>query len=229
MAKIAIAVAREMRALPQARASYQMAKRVSDVVFALLLLIPLSLLVMLPVALLITLDSSGPAVIRQRRVGRNGKEFSMYKFRSMYHNVDDALHRKAVEQWMIGKRISDGPAHTAFKLEADPRITRVGKFIRTTSLDELPQLWNVLRGDMSIVGPRPPLTYEVERYDAQAMQRLSGKPGLTGTWQVYGRGRVPFNTMVEMDADYLSRQSILYDLKLIILTLPAVMRRSGAA
>jgi lipopolysaccharide/colanic/teichoic acid biosynthesis glycosyltransferase len=116
-----------------------------------------------------------------------------------------------------------------YKLGNDIRVTRVGKFIRKTSLDELPQLWNVLKGDMSLVGPRPPLPYEVDLYSAHDLLRLAGKPGLTGTWQVYGRGRVTFQEMVAQDISYLETQSLWYDLKLMLLTLPVMISGRGGA
>ena len=154
----------------------------------------------------------------------------MLKFRSMYRDTNDAIHRQAIERYMAGEHISGGPASSApYKLARDRRITRVGAFIRKTSFDELPQIFNVLAGHMSFVGPRPPLPYEVERYSAHDCKRLEGKPGITGTWQVYGRSRVPFDEMVAMDIAYLQRQSILYDLKLIAATVPAALSGHGAA
>lgn len=209
--------------------SYQRAKRALDLTVALLLL-PFCCLVMGLIAILIRLDSRGPIFFRQKRVGQNGVEFDFLKFRSMYVNSDDTSHRTAVEQFMSGQLI-DGSHHTAmpYKMGADQRITRVGKFIRKTSLDELPQFFNVLNGDMSLVGPRPPVPYEVERYSSRDKLRLSGKPGLTGYWQVYGRSRVSFAEMIEMDITYLQEQSLLQDLKLIVLTIPVMLFARGGA
>jgi lipopolysaccharide/colanic/teichoic acid biosynthesis glycosyltransferase len=116
-----------------------------------------------------------------------------------------------------------------YKLGDDSRVTRVGKFIRKTSIDELPQLWNILKGDMSIVGPRPPVEYEIRRYSARHFLRLAGKPGLTGTWQVFGRGRVTFEEMIDQDISYLETQSLLYDLKLMVLTVPVMITGRGGA
>jgi lipopolysaccharide/colanic/teichoic acid biosynthesis glycosyltransferase len=148
----------------------------------------------------------------------------------MYTNSDDTLHRQAIARYMRGEPLNaDGPEHAQFKLARDPRITPIGHFIRKTSLDELPQLFNVLKGEMSLVGPRPPIPYEVADYSKRANTRLLGKPGLTGPWQVYGRSRVTFETMVEMDINYLQQQSIWEDLKLIALTLPAILFGWGAA
>ena len=174
---------------------YLRAKRLLDVTITLLLL-PLFGLVAPVIALLIRLDSRGPILYRQKRIGQNGVEFDFFKFRSMYVNNNDASHRTAIEQFMSGEYLNDGaPTANLYKLNNDRRITRVGKFISKTSLDELPQFLNVLRGEMSLVGPRPPLDYEVERYDSRARLRLAGKPGLTGVWQVYGRSRVSYNEM----------------------------------
>lgn len=207
---------------------YLRLKRAVDVLLTALLLVPLSI-VMLVVAVAIALDSPGNVFFRQRRLGTDGKPFDMLKFRSMYVNCDDALHRAAIERFMAGQELSDDQPGAQFKLTNDPRVTPVGRFIRKTSLDELPQLFNVLRGEMSLVGPRPPLPYEVERYSPRDRLRLAGKPGLTGPWQVYGRSRVTFPEMVEMDIRYLQRQSLTEDLKLIALTLPVMLRGSGGA
>lgn len=208
---------------------YLRAKRVLDIAFTLLLL-PFVGLVMIVVALLIRLDSEGPILFRQKRVGLDGAEFELLKFRSMYVNNDDASHRAAIAQFMNGETI-DNNVRTLnrYKLGTDQRITRVGKFIRKTSLDELPQFFNVLRGEMSLVGPRPPVPYEVEHYDLRDRLRLSGKPGLTGTWQVYGRSRVSFKEMIEMDISYLQEQSLLLDCKLIFLTVPVMLLARGGA
>jgi lipopolysaccharide/colanic/teichoic acid biosynthesis glycosyltransferase len=208
---------------------YLRAKRVLDIVFTLLILLPL-LVVMAVVALMIKLDSEGPVFFRQKRIGLNGEAFTLLKFRSMYVNSDESIHREAVGQYMNGHILNEHAENgSLFKLGNDPRVTRVGRFLRKTSIDELPQFFNVLRGDMSLVGPRPPLDYEVANYSARDWLRLSGKPGLTGTWQVYGRSKVTFQKMVEMDIEYLQQQSLWQDLRLIALT-PGVMisGRGGA-
>jgi lipopolysaccharide/colanic/teichoic acid biosynthesis glycosyltransferase len=206
---------------------YLRAKRLLDIAFTVLIFLPLCIF-MLMVAVLIRLDSKGPAFFRQRRIGLNGKEFDVFKFRSMYVNCDDSVHREAIKQYMNGEALN-GDENNLYKLVDDPRVTRVGRFIRKTSIDELPQFINVLRGEMTLVGPRPPLPYEVEEYSPHEWIRLSGKPGLTGTWQVYGRSRVPFNDMVEMDLEYLEQQSVVADLKLIALTLPVMLQGRGGA
>jgi len=203
---------------------YFLAKRILDVALASALLVLLSP-VMAIVAALIRLDSGGPVLFRQRRVGQSGEPFDMLKFRSMYHKSDATVHMIAVKRYMQGERLDTRRTTDApYKLADDPRITRVGKFIRKTSLDELPQLWNVLTGEMSLVGPRPPVPYEVELYTHREMLRLECKPGLTGPWQVYGRNTVTFKEMIEMDIGYLENRSIWYDLKLIVLTVPAALR-----
>lgn len=208
---------------------YLRAKRVLDILFTLLML-PFLCLFMLIIAVLIRIDSRGPIFYRQKRVGQDGVEFEMLKFRSMCVNNDETLHREAVKRYMNGHALNNGngPVDTLYKLTCDPRITRVGRIIRKLSIDELPQFVNVLRGEMSLVGPRPPLPYEVEEYSLHDTLRLCGKPGITGYWQVYGRSRVTFEEMVEMDINYLQQQSIVQDMKLIILTIPvAVSGRGG--
>lgn len=208
---------------------YRRAKRALDITLTLLLL-PFCSVVMLIVAILIRLDSPGPILFRQKRVGKDGVEFEFLKFRSMYVNNDDSSHRAAIEQFMSGQLLDGNDrSATPYKLGSDRRITRVGKFIRKTSLDELPQFLNVLRGDMSLVGPRPPLPYEVDLYSAHDRLRLAGKPGLTGIWQVYGRSCVSFVEMIEMDIEYLQKQSLLQDLKLIFLTIPVMLFARGGA
>lgn len=208
---------------------YLRAKRMLDLTVTLLLL-PFLCVVMAFVALLILLDSGGPVLFRQKRVGFNGHEFACLKFRSMHVHSDDGSHRAAVQQFMSGQLLS-GTTRSAnpYKLNGDRRITRVGRIIRKTSLDELPQFFNVLRGEMSLVGPRPPLQYEVDLYSSHDRLRLAGKPGLTGIWQVYGRSRVAFPQMVDMDIAYLQEQSLRLDLKLIFLTIPVMVFGRGGA
>lgn len=211
------------------RISYLKWKRVLDFAFTLLIS-PFVLLVCIIIALCIKLDSKGPIFYRQKRIGQDGAEFEMLKFRSMYTNSDSAAHHEKIMRYMNGEKLNeDGVPHLAYKDAKDPRITRVGRFIRKTSLDELPQFLNVLRGEMTLVGPRPPLPYEVELYNSHDRLRLAGKPGLTGTWQVYGRSRVTFQNMVEMDIEYLQDQSLWKDLKLIFLTVPVMVFARGGA
>ena len=200
---------------------YVLYKRMLDILFVLLFL-PLVLLVGIVIALCIKLDSNGPVFFSQKRVGLNGIEFRMLKFRSMDVNGDEGVHRRRVEAMM-----RNGQALN--KEKNDPRVTRVGRFIRRTSLDELPQFWNVLKGEMTLVGPRPPLAYEVALYSERDWLRLSGRPGLTGLWQVYGRSSVTLGDMVDMDIAYLKEQSLLKDIKLILLTVPVMIFGKGAA
>ena len=206
---------------------YARTKRIFDLIFTLCIL-PFLGIIILILALFICFDSKGGIIFRQKRVGMHGAEFEIFKLRSMHENSDDAHHREAIKQYMNGQPLN-GNAHTPYKLENDNRVTKIGQFLRQTSLDELPQFWNVLRGEMSLVGPRPPLPYEVEMYSSRDMLRLSGKPGLTGPWQVYGRSRTTFQGMVEMDVAYLQRQSFWEDLKLITLTIPVMLQKRGGA
>ncbi len=209
--------------------SYLRAKRLLDIVFTLLILLPLCLVIII-VAVLIRLESEGPIFYRQKRVGLNGTEFNLLKFRSMYVNSNSSIHRAAIARYMNGQEVNVGTAAAIkfqFKLSDDPRVTRVGRFIRKTSIDELPQFFNVLRGEMTLVGPRPPLPYEAAYYTPRHWLRLSGKPGLTGIWQIHGRSRVTFEDMVEMDIKYLQSQSLWEDLKLIALTVPVMIRGGG--
>lgn len=207
---------------------YRVAKRLLDLAITVPLL-PLLAIVIAVLGILIKIDSPGPIFFRQKRIGRYGAEFELLKFRSMYVDSDDTVHREAYQRLMRGEALGTGKDGSgAYKLTHDPRITRMGRFIRKTSLDELPQLWNVLRGEMSLVGPRPPLAYEVEMYGQRDLLRLSGTPGITGPWQVDGRSRVPFREMVEMDIAYLRRESLVEDLRLILITVPVLLTSRGA-
>ena len=206
---------------------YLIVKRILDLLFSILILIPLFIVIAI-IAVLIRIDSKGPIFFRQKRIGMNGVEFDLFKLRSMYVDSDDSVHRESIKHYINGAALNGQEnSDNLYKLVDDPRVTRVGQFIRKYSIDELPQFINVLRGEMTLVGPRPPLPYEVEEYSPRDMIRLSGKPGLTGTWQVYGRSRVPFNEMVEMDIEHLGEQSILQDIKLIALTLPVMLQGRG--
>ena len=204
-------------------------KRSSDLVIALAALMVLSP-VWLLIALLIKLDSRGPIFYKQERVGMDGRVFLFYKFRSMRTGSDDARHREFQEKYIKGEPDSNlgDSGRPAYKLRADDRVTRLGKLLRKTSLDELPQLFNVLRGDMSVVGPRPPIPYEVESYELWHRKRLDMKPGITGLWQVSGRNRLTFDEMVRMDLYYIENWSLLLDLKIILQTLPVMWRGEDA-
>jgi exopolysaccharide biosynthesis polyprenyl glycosylphosphotransferase len=194
-------------------------KRTFDLIFAalaILVLLPLWLLI----ALLIKLDSKGPVFYTQERVGMDGRLFLLYKFRTMQANADAELHREYQRAFIAGRAEANLGNETkpTYKLLADPRITRIGKLLRRTSLDEVPQLLNVMSGDMSLVGPRPPIPYEVEAYELWHRKRLDMKPGLTGLWQVSGRNRLPFEEMVRLDLFYIENWSLLLDLKIILRT-----------
>ena len=175
----------------------------------------------------IHLDSPGPAVFRQRRIGRDEKPFNCFKFRTLRHNADENVHREAIRRVWAKEPLSNDP-DAPYKLTNDPRVTRVGRWLRRTSLDELPQLLNVLRGEMSIVGPRPAIPYELEYFRDWHHKRHIVKPGITGICQVRGRGRVSPEAMLEMDVEYAMNWTLLTDLKLIALTFPAVLRGHGA-
>jgi lipopolysaccharide/colanic/teichoic acid biosynthesis glycosyltransferase len=205
-------------------------KRALDVLGALVALALLSP-VMLVVALLIRLTSPGPAIFRQTRVGQGGALFTMFKFRSMRTDIDDSAHRAFVASLIDGKVLPTGGDSTtgAFKLKRDPRVTTIGRFIRKTSIDELPQFYNVLKGDMSLVGPRPPVQYEADKYKAWHRRRVFElKPGLTGIWQVEGRSRVTFDDMVRMDLRYLQHCSLRFDLGILLRTVAVVLTCEGA-
>ena len=203
-------------------------KRTFDIVIsslAIFFLFPLWLLI----ALLIKLDSKGPVLYTQERVGMDGRLFLVFKFRTMQAGADSNTHREYQRAFIAGQAEANmgDTGKPTYKLLADPRITRVGKFLRRTSLDEVPQLLNVLMGDMSVVGPRPPIPYEVEAYELWHRKRLDMKPGLTGLWQVSGRNRLPFEEMVRLDLFYIENWSLLLDLKIILRTALVMIGREG--
>lgn len=193
----------------EANQTYLIMKRLTDMIASLLGLIVLSPLFLLLAVLIKLEDPKGPVFFKQQRVGKNERVFYMYKFRSMVHNAEELL-----EQLLSQNEVSGA----MFKMKNDPRVTKIGRFIRKTSLDELPQLWNVVRGDMSLVGPRPPLPREVEEYSLYDKQRLHVTPGCTGLWQVCGRNSVGFKEMVEMDLQYIRNRKYWYDIGIILKT-----------
>ena len=196
-------------------------------IIGILLLSPL----MLMTALVIKIDSPGPVFFTQVRLGKKGVPFIFYKFRSMQYKADDMIHRKYVTDLIKGDshKINHGDTdNPLYKIKNDPRVTRVGKFIRKTSIDELPQLFNVLKGDMSLVGPRPAIPYELEMYKPWYHRRLDAKPGLTGLWQVSGRSTLGFDEMMELDVKYVEEQSFKLDLMIILRTPLVILSRRGA-
>lgn len=205
-------------------------KRALDIIAAsigLVLAAPLAAII----AILIKLTSPGPVLFKQVRVGQNGREFVLYKFRSMYVGSDDSRHREYIKLFIEGRdeelRKLQGDKKL-YKMTSDDRVTPIGKFLRRTSLDELPQLINVLRGEMSMVGPRPHLPYEVELYKDWHKRRLEGLPGITGWWQIHGRSRVPFDEAVRMDLWYLEHQSIILDIRIMLRTVTKAIVGRGA-
>jgi exopolysaccharide biosynthesis polyprenyl glycosylphosphotransferase len=204
---------------PRIGLHHELTKRILDVIMAVF-----GVIVLLPVYVLVAIaikldDPKGKVFFQQTRVGKNGKTFKMYKFRSMVVNADvklnDILHLNEIDGAM-------------FKMKDDPRITKIGRFIRKTSLDELPQLINVMKGEMSMVGPRPPLPREVETYSTYDRQRLQVVPGCTGLWQVSGRNSIDFKAMVELDLKYIKQRSIWFDIKLIFRTISVLIRTKDA-
>ncbi len=205
-------------------------KKTIDVTLASILLLLLSPLLLI-IALLIKLTSEGPVLFIQKRMGHEGKQFNFLKFRSMYTSSDTKSHQEYVKKLINGKNneINNGSKdNPMFKIADDPRITPIGKFIRKTSLDELPQLWNVITGDMSLIGPRPPIPYEVEDYKTWHLRRIiEVKPGMTGLWQISGRNKTTFDEMVRLDIQYLRNWSIALDFKILFKTFFVFFNSTG--
>lgn len=198
--------------------AYDVGKRIFDLALGLLILLLLVPIIPL-IAIMIKLDTPGPVFFRQERVGKNGRVFRFYKFRSMHREAE--RRRREVESL----NEQEGPI---FKARSDPRVTVVGRFLRRSSLDEIPQIFNVLRGEMSIVGPRPHLPAEVERYQPWHRKRLEVMPGITCLWQISGRSHVSFNEWMRLDIEYLRLRSLRTDLVIFLKTVPAVIARKGA-
>ena len=199
---------------------YSITKRLIDIVGSLCGIILLSPLFLIVAVLIKLEDPKGKVFFAQERNGRYPKTFKMYKFRSMVHNAEELLKD------LMDRNEQTGPV---FKINDDPRITKVGKFIRKTSIDELPQLFNVLKGDMSLVGPRPPIPHEVDQYNSYQMQRLAVKPGLTCIWQVSGRNNIGFDEWVEMDIEYIKTRNLWLDIKLIFKTVGVLFGDDNAS
>ena len=209
----------------ESRAS-AIACRLLDVGIAALLIVLLAPLFAL-LAIAITIDSPGKVIFRQRRVGRGGNPFVVNKFRTMQAEASSQTHRDYVLQLIEGDE--DNGDDELFKLSADSRVTRVGRLLRKSSLDELPQLWNVLRGEMSLVGPRPTIEYEVEKYPPSWFARFAVRPGMTGLWQVSGRSKLTYEQMIQLDIEYARSRSLWLNIKILALTIPTVLFARDAA
>lgn len=207
--------------------AHVIAKRALDLVVGSLALVVLSPL-MLVLAIMVRIDSPGPALFRQTRIGLNGQPFTMIKFRTMQHGNDESQHREYYRALIEGTAESreSGDGEKVFLLD-DPRVTRTGAWLRKMSLDELPNLFNVLGGSMSLVGPRPPIDYEVDMYDTRSKGKLAAKPGMTGLAQVSGRGTLTFDEIIDLDLEYIEKRSFFFDVGLLLRTVPAVLRRRG--
>jgi lipopolysaccharide/colanic/teichoic acid biosynthesis glycosyltransferase len=205
----------------------RLAKRLLDVIVAAACLLVASPL-LVAVAVAIRLTTPGPALFRQVRLGRDRRPFELCKFRTMYTGCPDDVHREYVTKLLTDDQPPDGGRDGVFKLEDDARITPIGRLLRKTSIDELPQLINVIRGDMSLVGPRPPLPWEAELFDAVFFGRFAVPPGLTGLWQVSGRNSLTMKQGLELDLEYVRRRSLTLDLWILIKTIPVVLSTRGA-
>jgi lipopolysaccharide/colanic/teichoic acid biosynthesis glycosyltransferase len=203
------------------------AKRAIDILLAGALLLLLSP-VMLTIAVLIWVTTPGGALFWQVRVGHRLSKFMMLKFRTMYRDLDDSIHRVYVTAMLSGRSVAADAEHGIYKLTKDPRVTTLGRFLRKTSLDELPQLINVLRGEMSLVGPRPVLPYEAELFEPRHQIRFSVKPGITGLWQVSGRSQLTMQQALDLDVEYAVRRNLALDLTTLLRTVPAVLRSRDA-
>ena len=197
---------------------YEAIKRLIDIICSFVGILVLSPLFII-IAIIVKFTSKGPIFFSQKRVGRNGKEFDMYKFRSMVVNAEELKEKLAAQNEMSGPM---------FKMKDDPRVTKVGKFIRKTSIDELPQLWNVLKGNMSLVGPRPSLPKEVAQFEDWMYKRLEVKPGLTCYWQVCGRNNIDFEDWMKLDIRYVKERNLWIDIKLIFKTVGVVFGDKNA-
>jgi lipopolysaccharide/colanic/teichoic acid biosynthesis glycosyltransferase len=223
---------------PSVRTRYLLLKRAIDLILSAMLLI-IACPIMLLSAILIKLESDGPAIYIQQRVGARYRRergrivwelclFPCYKLRTMRKDSDPEIHKEYLRRFRNGG-LEDSPKGALFKLSQDRRVTIVGQWLRKSSLDELPQLFNVIKGEMSLVGPRPVPVYEVELYDRPHYDRLAARPGITGVWQVYGRSRVTFEQMVAMDSGYVRQSSLMFDFKLLVMTIVSVVSSKGAA
>lgn len=218
---------RESTGHQSGRGAAMACKRIMDIAGSLGALI-LAAPVFVVIALMVRFSSKGPILFRQSRVGENGGEFTFLKFRSMYAANNPAIHQEYVKNLIKGKETAGPAGEKVYKIVNDPRITPVGRVLRRTSLDEIPQFINVLKGDMSLVGPRPPIPYELEHYQPWHRQRLTAKPGITGLWQVQGRSRTTFDEMVRLDVQYVRSWTVWMDLRILFQTPKAVLTGNGA-
>jgi lipopolysaccharide/colanic/teichoic acid biosynthesis glycosyltransferase len=212
-----------VRAGSRAAGLYGVVVRLLDVTISAVALVVLAPL-MVVIAALIRATSPGPVIFRQTRVGHLERSFEMLKFRTMYLHCEDTPHREYVTALLMRAEAAQGPVNGLFKLDGDPRLTPLGAFLRRTSLDELPQLYNVLRGEMSLVGPRPALAWEADLYEARHRRRFEVKPGITGLWQVRGRNKLSMPEALELDVEYVQRRCLALDLWILAMTLPVVFR-----
>jgi lipopolysaccharide/colanic/teichoic acid biosynthesis glycosyltransferase len=212
-----------LQARTRAAGLYGVVIRLLDVTISAVALVVLAPL-MVAIAALIRATSPGPAIFRQARVGHLERPFEMLKFRTMYLHCEDTPHREYVTALLVHAEAPQEPVNGLFKLDGDPRVTPLGAFLRRTSLDELPQLYNVLRGEMSLIGPRPALVWEADLYEARHRRRFEVKPGITGLWQVRGRNKLSMRDALELDAEYVERRCLALDLWILAMTLPVVFR-----
>ena len=204
---------------------YELTKRFFDILLCLLL-IPVLIPIMGLISIFILTNSPGPVLFKQRRIGKDGQPFTIFKFRTLYHQADSTRHQEFMRQYIVGKALKHG--NGSYKPPIERQITSVGRLLRKTSLDELPQIINVLRGEMSLVGPRPNVEWEVQEYQNWHRERLSVKPGITGLAQVKGRSSISFDELVTFDIEYVQNQSIGLDFKIMFLTLLIVFKGRGA-
>ena len=208
---------------------YKSWKVIIDRLLASLVLIVLSPFFAL-IALGIRFDSPGSPLLKQERIGKDGRKFILYKFRSMYINHDDTKYKAFIQKYIQGNACDrlDENGEDTYELIRDPRVTRIGTLLRKTNLDELPQFFNVLKGDMSLVGPRPDIPFAVAMYQDHHLKRFDVTPGITGLWQVSGRKKMPFEDMVRLDTEYIEKQSLLLDIKIIFSTIRTILRGDGS-
>ena len=208
--------------------NYTLLKRAIDLGITIMVL-PMMIPLLALIALLIRFDSPGPALFKQKRVGKDGRVFEIFKFRTMTHNLDCSHHQAFMKAFVQGQIGNGNEGQTVFKPFTDSQVTRVGRILRKTSLDELPQLLNILKGEMSLIGPRPNVLWEVEAYKEWHMERLSVLPGITGLAQVNGRSAISFDTIVQYDIDYARNQSLWLDMQILWKTFTSVVAGRGAA